>query len=143
MTAIVPTTTSTPLPVGTVVDHYRVMRLLGRGGMGEVYLARDLKLGRKVALKVIRSEKLGSAAASQRFLFEARTTARFAHPHIITVHGVGEHDGSPYVVLEYLEGQDLRQRLTERHLGEGEIIRVAPGHQRGAGRGPQPPRAAS
>ena len=109
---------------GTVIDTYRVMRLLGRGGMGEVHLARDLQLGRKVAIKLIRGERVGSDDAIQQFLFEARTTAQFSHPHIVTLHGAGKFDGMPYVVLEYLEGQDLRARMNERRLGGGEIARI-------------------
>jgi WD40 repeat protein/serine/threonine protein kinase len=106
-----------------MVDHFRVMRPIDRGGMAEVYLARDTKLGRKVALKLIRPESLGSTDAVERFLFEARTTAKFNHPHIVTIHAVGEDEGRPYVALEYLEGQTLRQRLEQR-LGLREALRV-------------------
>ncbi|PKN44951.1 MAG: hypothetical protein CVU63_09635, partial [Deltaproteobacteria bacterium HGW-Deltaproteobacteria-20] len=79
------------LAEGTLVDHFRVLRRIGRGGMGEVYLARDTRLGRKVALKLIRSDAFADHDAVERFLFEARVTARFAHPHIVTVFDVGEH----------------------------------------------------
>ena len=109
---------------GAVVDHYKVQRLLGRGGMGEVYLARDTALGRKVALKVLRSQAIGSQEAVDRFLDEARTTARFSHPHIVTVYGAGLHWGNPFVALEYLEGQTLRQRLDEERPGIPEAIRT-------------------
>src|SRR5512139_2423249 len=105
------------LGAGTMVDHFCIMRPLGRGGFGEVYLARDTKLGRKVALKLIRAEVETRPEALQRFLFEARATARFSHPHILTIFGVGEHAGSPYVALEYLEGQTLRERLSEELPG--------------------------
>jgi len=108
---------------GLTVDHFRIERLLGEGGMGVVYLARDTKLGRKVALKVVRPERLGSPAAVERFLHEARTTARFSHPNIVTIHAVGEFEGFPYVALEYLEGQTLQERMREARLGLGEAIR--------------------
>ena len=108
-----------------MVDHFRIMRLLGRGGMGEVYLARDTKLGRKVALKVVHPRALGSEDAIERFLFEARATARFNHPHIITVYAVGEDDGSPYLALEYLEGESLRCRLEQGLPGVQETTRIA------------------
>jgi serine/threonine protein kinase len=74
----------------TLVDHFSVLRLVGKGGMGEVYLARDTRLGRKVALKVINARLIGSEQAFQRFLAEARITAKFNHPHIVTIHAVGE-----------------------------------------------------
>ena len=109
---------------GRMVEHFRVMRPLGRGGMGEIYLARDTKLGRKVALKVVQPAALGSREAIDRFLFEARATARFSHPHIVTIHAVGEDSGKPYVALEYLEGQTLRQRLEDEQPGVGEILRI-------------------
>jgi WD40 repeat protein/serine/threonine protein kinase len=109
---------------GEQVDHFRVLRMLGRGGMGEVYLARDTKLGRKVALKIIHPRLLGSAEAAEQFLFEARATARFAHPNIVTIHHVGEHQGAPYVALEYLEGQDLRQRIAEQRPSLAEVVRT-------------------
>ena len=101
------------VPPGTMIDHFKVVRLVGRGGMGEVYLARDTVLGRKVALKIVHPDQMGSKMAADRFLFEARTTARFNHPHIVTVHGVGEYDSRPYVALEYLEGHTLRDRMAE------------------------------
>ena len=114
------------LAPGARVDGYQIMGRLGRGGMGEVFLARDVKLGRKVALKVIRDlPGLESREARERFLFEARTTARFAHPHIVTVYGVGEHLGSTYLALEYLEGQSLAQRLEEERLASRDALRVA------------------
>ncbi|MFH0903420.1 MAG: serine/threonine-protein kinase, partial [Pseudomonadota bacterium] len=109
---------------GTMVDEFRVVRLVGRGGMGDVYLARDIKLGRKVALKLIRPRTLGSGNAVARFMREARLTASFSHPHIVTVYRVGELKGRPYLALEFLEGQNLRQRLQEERPGIREAMRI-------------------
>ncbi len=108
----------------TQVDNFQVQRLLGAGGMGEVYLARDMLLGRKVALKVLHPRALGSPDAIERFQFEARTTARFAHPHIVTIYAVGQHGDHPYVALEYLEGETLRQRMADEELGVKEAVRI-------------------
>jgi tRNA A-37 threonylcarbamoyl transferase component Bud32 len=108
----------------TLVDEYKVLRLIGRGGMGEVYLARDTRLGRKVALKVIRPEALGDAEARERFLNEAKVTARFSHPNIVTLFGAGDHAGCPYVALEYLPGQTLRERLDEERPALKEALRL-------------------
>lgn len=109
---------------GVTVDHFEIVRLVGRGGMGEVYLARDVKLGRKVALKVVRRESLGSQPAIDRFLLEARTTAQFNHPHIVTIHAVGEYKGCPYMALEYVEGQTLRQRMDRGLPDLQEALRI-------------------
>ncbi len=110
---------------GDTLDHFRVERRLGRGGFGEIYLARDIRLGRRVALKVLRRERFGSADEVALFLEEARTTARFSHPHIVAIHAVGEWKGRPYVALEYLEGQSLRERLGEGLPGVREAVRIA------------------
>ena len=93
---------------GTHVDHFVVIRRIGRGGMGEVFLARDENLGRKVALKIIRPGVLGDADSRKAFLREARLTARFSHPHLIVIHSVGEHEGQPYLVFEFVPGQTTR-----------------------------------
>lgn len=113
------------LAPGSMVDHFKVLRLLGRGGMGTVYLCRDTVLGRKVALKVIRPEALGNQEARKRFMLEAQLTARLAHPHIVTLFGVGEHEGTPWVALEYLDGVTLKQRLLEERPGFRESLRIA------------------
>ncbi len=112
------------LAPGTRVDAYKVQRLLGQGGMGEVYLARDTRLGRKVALKLVHPSRVGDDEATRRFLFEARTTARFSHPHIVTVYGVGEHEGRPFVALEYLEGQSLLDRCQQDPPSTREAMRI-------------------
>lgn len=108
---------------GTMLDHFKVIRLIGRGGMGEAYLARDMQLGRKVVLKVILTEALGNEISVKRFLREAQITARFSHPHIVTIYSVGEHEGSLYLALEYLPGQNLRERLNEDRPGIKEAMR--------------------
>lgn len=94
-----------------MVDHFRVKRLIGRGGMGAVYVAQDTKLGRDVALKVVQAEVLGSDDAVERFIYEAQTTAKLNHPHIVTIYAVGEHAGQPYVALELVEGSSLDEQL--------------------------------
>jgi len=109
---------------GTMIDHFQVMRLLGSGRMGEVYLCRDTELGRRVALKVVRPEALGSPAAIDRFIEEARTTAQFGHPNIVTLFSASRWQGLPYLVLEYLEGQTLAQRLEHERPGVKETMRV-------------------
>ncbi len=113
------------LASGSTVDHFKVIRLLGQGGFGEVYLARDVKLGRKVALKMVHTRYLGSEEWVEQFLFEARATARFNHPNIVTVYGVGEHEGRPYVALEYLQGRNLRQWMNDRPPTVKETMRIA------------------
>lgn len=112
------------LKPGDTVAHFQVTRLIGRGGMGEVYLARDAQLGRKVALKVIRQVDVDRDTGLRRFINEARITARFNHPHIVTIYAVGQFDSHLYVALEYLEGQDLAQRMAEEPLSLQESLRV-------------------
>ena len=116
----------TSLHRGNLVDHFKISRLIGRGGMGEVYLARDIRLGRKVALKVVRTEGLGRGNRREllRFLQEARVTARFNHPHIVTIYYVGVHKGCPYLALEYLDGHTLRRRLRDEVLSTNEVVRL-------------------
>ncbi|WP_426746072.1 bifunctional serine/threonine-protein kinase/formylglycine-generating enzyme family protein [Myxococcus faecalis] len=111
------------LEVDSVVDGFRILKPLGEGAMGQVFLAQDLSLGRRVALKFLKVELLGQQNA-ERLLEEARTTARFNHPHIITVHGVGKHHGRPYLALEYIDGESLRHRLTHEPPGPNEALRI-------------------
>ena len=114
---------SPALRVGTTVDHFKLIRVLGRGGMGVVYLARDVTLGRKVALKVLRPETLGSRSARRAFLREATITATFNHAHIITIYAVGEHQRAPYLALEYLEGENLFERSLHTPPSPREVAR--------------------
>ncbi|WP_437821722.1 nSTAND1 domain-containing NTPase [Sorangium sp. So ce1078] len=106
-----PPPAKTPPSVGARIGHYELLRELGRGGMGVVFLARDLRLARLVAIKLL--TKLSSTGV-QRFLAEAQATARCKHEHIVTIHEVNEHDGFPYMVLEYIEGQSFRAWMKQR-----------------------------
>ncbi|MBL9015035.1 MAG: protein kinase [Myxococcales bacterium] len=94
-----------PTP-GVRINQYEIIKLLGEGGMGSVFLARDLRLGRRVAIKVLQSQQ---EELTQRFLVEARTTARCQHDNIVVIYEVGEHGGAPYIVLEFLNGKPLTE----------------------------------
>ncbi|HSE53014.1 MAG TPA: serine/threonine-protein kinase, partial [Gemmatimonadales bacterium] len=97
--------------------QYRLEREVGRGGMGVVFLATDVALERRVAVKVIHPELVVNRALAARFLAEARLIARIRHPHIVAVHSAGECEGHLYYVMDFLEGETLRQRLQrERRL---------------------------
>ncbi len=99
---------------GEIVGGYRVERILGQGGMGVVFLAEDMRLGRKVALKLVRPERLGSDAARERFWREAKLAARLEHAHICAVYEVGEALGVPFMAMRYLEGETLAARIAAR-----------------------------
>jgi WD40 repeat protein len=109
------------LQPGDTVDHFQVVRLLGQGGAGDVWLARDQVLGRKVALKMLRTTAEGRALND--LLDEARATATVVHPHVVTVYAVGSVGGAPYLALEYVDGVTLRQRLGERPTKTAEALR--------------------
>jgi eukaryotic-like serine/threonine-protein kinase len=106
----------------TLVGHFRIKREIGAGGMGRVFLARDQTLGRQVALKVIRTDRHGR---TERFLTEARNTAKFNHPNIVIIHSVSEYRGMPYLALEYLEGESLRERDQRQPIALREVPRIA------------------
>jgi len=94
---------------GARINQYEMIKMIGEGGMGTVFLARDLRLGRRVAIKFLQTNQ---PELTQRFLVEARTTARCQHDNIVVIYEVGEHTGSPYIVLEFLSGKPLTH-LTE------------------------------
>src|SRR5689334_15508998 len=94
-----------------LAGEYSLQRELGRGGMGIVYLARDVQLDRDVAIKVLPSHLASTAESRQRFLREARTAAGLSHPHIVPIHRVGESAGFVYFVMSYVEGETLGERL--------------------------------
>jgi len=99
------------LKAGDRIGRYEVAGLLGTGGMGEVYRARDPELGREVAIKVLPSDFAHDPDRLRRFEREARAIARLQHPNLLAIHDIGRHDGAPYLVCELLAGQTLRERL--------------------------------
>lgn len=105
------------LALGEQVGRFQVRRLLGQGGMGQVYLARDVMLGRSIALKVVRLER-NAAGDSERFAEEARLLAALNHPHIVQLYDAGVHRGSPYLALEFVEGETLDRRDAAASLDE-------------------------
>ncbi len=109
---------------GALGTRYRLERELGRGGMATVYLAEDLKLERKVAIKVLRPD-LAAAIGSDRFLQEIKLTARLEHPHILTLHDSGEAEGFLYYVMPYVEGESLRDRVNrDKRLPVEDAVRI-------------------
>ncbi len=109
--------------IGQIISHYRIDAELGRGGMGVVYRAHDERLRRDVALKLLPAETLGSESARRALENEARTASALNHPHICTIHDVGEADGQFFVAMEYVEGQPLAQLIPAGGLPEEAVVR--------------------
>jgi hypothetical protein len=114
-----------PIESGTRLGPYEIETLLGAGGMGEVYRARDTRLGRDVAIKVLPQAWSADRDRLRRFAQEARATAALNHPRICTIYDVGHEAGTDYFVLEYLEGESLADRLSRGPLKLDEAMRAA------------------
>jgi eukaryotic-like serine/threonine-protein kinase len=112
--------------VGRVLAHYRIVSLLGAGGMGEVYLAEDTRLGRRVALKLLPAHFTRDGERLGRFEREARAASSLNHPNVCVIHEVGEAEGGRrYIVMEYVEGVTLRERMAGARMKLGEVLDVA------------------
>src|SRR6201987_1293916 len=111
------------LALRTRLGPYEILSLLGVGGMGEVYRARDTRLERTVAIKIL-SELSYDPARKQRFAREARATSSLNHPNICTLHDIGHHDGIDYLVMECVEGETLAKRLEKGPLPVDQVLKV-------------------
>src|SRR6266850_1589370 len=109
----------------TRLGTYEIVSLIGAGGMGEVYRARDARLGRDVAIKVLPAGVSSDPDRVHRFEQEARAAAALNHPNILAVHDIGQHDGAPYIVSELLEGETLRERLNDGALAVRKTVEYA------------------
>src|SRR5512143_1849761 len=108
---------------GDAFGHHTILEPLGAGGMGEVYRARDTRLERDVALKILPAERVADPAARTRLLREARTASQLNHPNICTIHEVGESDGEIFVAMELVSGQTLSERLRAGPLPADLVLR--------------------
>ena len=111
--------------IGRAVSHYRVLSALGSGGMGVVYLAEDERLGRQVALKFLPPESAASHQALERFRVEARAASSLSHPGICAIFDIGDDEGTPYIVMEALKGESLRDRINRGPLKVTDLLDIA------------------
>src|SRR6476659_8039592 len=113
-----------PLRIGETFAGYRILRLLGSGGMGEVYLVQHPRLPRQEALKVLRPDISSDTSFRERFIREADLAAGLRHPHIVGIHDRGEHDGQLWIAMDYIDGTDTAQ-LTQRRYPAGMPAEIA------------------
>src|SRR6185369_3340106 len=110
---------------GKRFGHYEITRKIGAGGMGQVYLAEDLKLDRQVAIKILNEELSRDEANLKRFVREAKAASALNHPNIIVIHEIGESEGAHYLVSEFIEGKTLRDVLTQKQMSVREVLDAA------------------
>lgn len=111
--------------IGNNIHHYKIIRLLGIGGMGEVYLAEDTRLGRNVALKFLPNAFANDMGRMDRFIREARSASALNHPNIITIHEIGESDGRRFIATEYIDGRTLKDVMSSDVLPLGDMLDIA------------------
>src|SRR5215471_1135196 len=112
------------LEPGAVLGHYRVLAQIGAGGMGEVYLAQDTRLERRVAIKLLPTEFTTDPDRVRRFEQEAKSASALNHPNIITIHEIGETADSHYIATEYIEGETLRHHMPEQGMSPRDIVDI-------------------
>jgi serine/threonine protein kinase/Flp pilus assembly protein TadD len=111
--------------IGKTISHYKIIEKLGAGGMGEVYLAQDTKLNRRVALKFLPIQLASDGELKERFKREAQAAAALNHPNIITIHEVAEYEARPFIAMEYVEGESLKDVIARKELSIGEVLDIA------------------
>ena len=111
--------------IGQTIGHYQVLEQLGEGGMGVVYKARDTRLERLVAIKVLPTDRMSDPERKQRFIQEAKAASALNHPNIITIHDIASDDGTDYMVMEYVAGRTLGQMIPRKGLPLRETLRCA------------------
>jgi eukaryotic-like serine/threonine-protein kinase len=114
-----------PIEAGTKFDRYQILSQIGKGGMGEVYLAQDPRLNRKVALKLLPAQYTEDAERLRRFEQEARAASALNHPNIVTIYEIGEAEGRPFIAAEYIEGLTLRRKMAKERLAIAETLDIA------------------
>jgi len=116
---------SKTLETGKCLGHYEIIEQIGKGGMGEVYLAKDKQLDRKVAVKILNQEVSQHESNLNRFIREAKAASSLNHPNILIIHEIGEHQNTNYIVSEFIEGKTLREILKERPLKLSEVLDIS------------------